>query len=181
MAISSSSVGRPISATAIALSRQNLGLRVSRDAGKSWSEPLVIESGPSAYSAKKAGLDGVHEQMRQDILSLHTDAARREWIEANLSDIQKMPRAWRVILRADMEEQAAPATKTSVSKRAMSPRRGLIFMVFFQVCAIGVLWMNCAMVWATSTPLSSCKKWPAPRILACGCPCAPGTKVCQIL
>lgn len=63
-------------------------------------------SGPSAYQAKKDGLDGVHEQMRQDILKLHTDSARREWIEANLSDIQKMPRSWRVILRADLEEQA---------------------------------------------------------------------------
>jgi DNA recombination protein Rad52 len=67
----------------------------------------------NANQAKKAGLDGVHERMREDILKLHTDEARREWIEANLSDIRKMPRDWRVILRADMEEQADMRTRAA--------------------------------------------------------------------
>lgn len=38
--------------------RRNLGLRTSADQGKSWSEPLVIEAGPSAYSDLAVASDG---------------------------------------------------------------------------------------------------------------------------
>jgi sialidase-1 len=48
----------PARPTAIALQRQNLGLRLSRDAGQTWSEPLVLEPGLSAYSDLAVAPDG---------------------------------------------------------------------------------------------------------------------------
>lgn len=38
--------------------RQNLGLRLSRDGGQSWSAPFVLEPGPSAYSDLAVAPDG---------------------------------------------------------------------------------------------------------------------------
>lgn len=38
--------------------RQNLGLRVSRDQGTTWTEPFVLETGPSAYSDLALAPDG---------------------------------------------------------------------------------------------------------------------------
>ena len=64
--------------------------------------------GMTAHYAKKEGFGELHEKMREQIRNLHTDTQRREWIEENLPDIQKMPKSWRVILRADLEEQAQP-------------------------------------------------------------------------
>lgn len=48
----------PARPTIISRQRKNLGLRVSRDAGKNWSEPLVLEAGPSAYSDLAVAPDG---------------------------------------------------------------------------------------------------------------------------
>lgn len=64
--------------------------------------------GMTAHYAKKEGFADLHEKMREQIRDLHTDAQRREWIDVNLPDIQKMPKSWRVILRSDIEEQAQP-------------------------------------------------------------------------
>lgn len=64
------------------------------------------EAGLNASQAKKAGLDVLHETFREQIGKIHTREGMREWIEASLSDIKRMPRSWRVILRADCEEQA---------------------------------------------------------------------------
>lgn len=47
--------GRP---NVISRQRQNLGLRVSRDSGKTWSGPLTLEAGPSAYSDLAVAPDG---------------------------------------------------------------------------------------------------------------------------
>lgn len=47
--------------------------------------------------------------------------------------------------------------------------------------SIDVALMKSAMVAANSGPLSSCRKWPAPRVNAWGWPCAPGTSCCQTL
>jgi sialidase-1 len=48
----------PARPEAVAKLRQNLGLRLSRDAGRTWSEPLVLEPGPSAYSDLAVAPDG---------------------------------------------------------------------------------------------------------------------------
>lgn len=50
----------PLAARPKAVSRQrrNLSLRTSQDAGQSWSQPLVIEAGPSAYSDLAVATDG---------------------------------------------------------------------------------------------------------------------------
>lgn len=41
--------------------------------------------------------------------------------------------------------------------------------------------INAAIALASSTPLSSCRKCPASRVMACGWPWAPGISFCQIL
>ncbi len=43
---------------AVGRQRQNLGIRVSHDQGRSWSTPLVLEAGPSAYSDLALAPDG---------------------------------------------------------------------------------------------------------------------------
>jgi sialidase-1 len=48
----------PARPDAISRQRKNLGLRTSRDAGKTWSEPFGLESGPSAYSDLAVAPDG---------------------------------------------------------------------------------------------------------------------------
>lgn len=48
----------PSRPTAVNRRRQNLGLRTSRDGGATWSEPLVLEPGPSAYSDLAVAPDG---------------------------------------------------------------------------------------------------------------------------
>jgi sialidase-1 len=48
----------PARPTIISRQRKNLGLRLSRDAGKTWSESLVLEAGPSAYSDLAVAPDG---------------------------------------------------------------------------------------------------------------------------
>jgi len=51
---------RPIPQRPDAINRQreNLGLRISTDQGRNWSSPLVIDSGPSAYSDLAVAPDG---------------------------------------------------------------------------------------------------------------------------
>jgi len=63
-------------------------------------------SGMSAYAAKKAGLDDMHEAMRQTIHEMGSSEGMREFIEANLADIRKMPQSWRIELRAEADEAA---------------------------------------------------------------------------
>jgi sialidase-1 len=48
----------PARPQAVSRQRLNLGLRMSSDRGKTWSEPLVLESGPSAYSDLAVAPDG---------------------------------------------------------------------------------------------------------------------------
>jgi sialidase-1 len=48
----------PARPDAVARQRQNLALRASRDAGRTWSGPRVIEPGPSAYSDLAIAPDG---------------------------------------------------------------------------------------------------------------------------
>jgi sialidase-1 len=48
----------PARPEAVAKQRQNLGVRFSRDAGRTWSAPLVLERGPSAYSDLAIAPDG---------------------------------------------------------------------------------------------------------------------------
>jgi hypothetical protein len=62
--------------------------------------------GMSAHQAKKDGLDMRHEDMRSEISALATGADWRTWCKANAAEIGKMPKAWRVILRAEAEDQA---------------------------------------------------------------------------
>ena len=60
----------------------------------------------NASQAKKEGLDGEHDLMRQDIRSLSSREDIRTWIPENIEKIKKMPRNWRVELRNELEEQA---------------------------------------------------------------------------
>lgn len=48
----------PARPTVVSRRRQNLGIRASRDAGKTWLEPFVLEPGPSAYSDLAIAPDG---------------------------------------------------------------------------------------------------------------------------
>lgn len=48
----------PSRPNAVGRQRQNLGVRISHDGGKSWSAPLVLEAGPSAYSDLTVAPDG---------------------------------------------------------------------------------------------------------------------------
>lgn len=65
-------------------------------------------SGPgmSAHQARKDGFDDMHERFREEIGSQHSNAEMNAWIDANISDIQRLPRSWRVILRQAVEEQS---------------------------------------------------------------------------
>jgi hypothetical protein len=62
--------------------------------------------GMSAFAAKKSGMDDMHERMRHVIHEMGTPEGMREFIEANLADIQKMPKSWRIELRAECDEAA---------------------------------------------------------------------------
>lgn len=61
--------------------------------------------GATAHAAKKAGWEDLHEQMRSQIDRLVTAQGWREWCAESADDIKKMPRAWRMILRAEAEEK----------------------------------------------------------------------------
>jgi hypothetical protein len=63
--------------------------------------------GMSAHAAKAAGVDKIHERLREEIAMQFSTQAMNAWIDANLSNIQQMPRSWRVILRQEVDEQAA--------------------------------------------------------------------------
>jgi hypothetical protein len=62
--------------------------------------------GQSAHAAKAGGLHNVMDAMRQEIDSLPTTTALREWIEKNREDIAPMPRSWRSILREECDIRA---------------------------------------------------------------------------
>lgn len=74
--------------------------------------------GMTANAAKRAGLDQIHEAMREGIRQQHGRADMREWINNNLENIQKMPKSWRVILRQDCEEQAESFGPADNERRA---------------------------------------------------------------
>lgn len=60
--------------------------------------------GMTAFAAKKAGLDVTHETLRQGFHEMGSIDGWKEYCEANLSDIQKMPKSWRIELRASADE-----------------------------------------------------------------------------
>lgn len=62
-------------------------------------------SGITAHAAKKAGWEDLHEQMRSQIDQLTTAQSWKTWCAENAHDIKPMPRAWRMILRAEAEEK----------------------------------------------------------------------------
>lgn len=62
-------------------------------------------SGMTAHAAKKEGLDQTHEAMRDEIPQLHTAEAWKKWCSDNLAEINKMPVAWRMVLREEAEER----------------------------------------------------------------------------
>lgn len=62
-------------------------------------------AGVTAHAAKREGWDDLHEQMRSQIDQLTTALAWKSWCGENADDIKKMPRAWRMILRAEAEEK----------------------------------------------------------------------------
>lgn len=70
-------------------------------------------AGMSAFAAKKAGLDETHELMRHTIQEIGSRAGMREFIEANLPDIKKMPRSWRIELRNECEEKTFSEGETA--------------------------------------------------------------------
>lgn len=61
--------------------------------------------GVTAHQAKKDGWDDMHEQMRSQIDQLTTAQGWKDWCAENSADIKKMPKAWRMILRAEAEER----------------------------------------------------------------------------
>jgi len=62
--------------------------------------------GMTAHAAKVAKMDVRHEDMRAEIGRLSSGAEWRAWCKANAEEIAKMPKAWRVVLRQEAEEQA---------------------------------------------------------------------------
>lgn len=74
--------------------------------------------GMTASAAKKAGMDLIHDGMRTAISEIHSATAMREWIEANLEDIRKMPRSWRAVLREDCELKREEFGPTENDRRA---------------------------------------------------------------
>lgn len=71
--------------------------------GKDWWK--AEGSGMSAHQAKKEGWDDRHEQMRSEMDQLTTAQGWKDWCAENADDIKKMPKAWRMILRAEAEER----------------------------------------------------------------------------
>jgi hypothetical protein len=69
--------------------------------------------GMSAYAAKKAGLDQVHDQLRNDMSDMGTSEGMKELIDANIQDIRKMPKAWRIELRHTADEAAQRLLKAA--------------------------------------------------------------------
>ena len=63
-------------------------------------------SGPSAYSAKKDGLGDEFEALRAAVAETTSGAEWRKWCADNAAKVATMPRAWRIQLRAEAEEQA---------------------------------------------------------------------------
>lgn len=60
-------------------------------------------AGPSAYQAKKEGLDKAHEVMREEIGKLSSASEWRAWCATNDASIKAMPKSWRIELRNDAE------------------------------------------------------------------------------
>lgn len=75
-------------------------------------------AGQSAHAAKKAGMDTVFDEMRQQISAAPTTTALREWIEENRPAVSLMPRAWRSMLRDECDERAAELGFTPEQKAA---------------------------------------------------------------
>lgn len=63
--------------------------------------------GMTAHAAKKDGWGDRHEAMREQLGELTSGNAWKEWCADNTADISKMPRAWRIELRAEAEAKAA--------------------------------------------------------------------------
>lgn len=61
--------------------------------------------GLNANQAKKDGLDQTHEAMREEIPMLNTAEAWKKWCGDNQPEINRMPIAWRMILRDEAEER----------------------------------------------------------------------------
>lgn len=62
--------------------------------------------GMSAHAAKKEGLDLVHDRLRHEASELPNREGVRAWIETNLPEIRRMPKSWRIELRAAVDERA---------------------------------------------------------------------------
>lgn len=71
-----------------------------------WGCPVAGIDSLNANQAKKAGLDDTFELLRHSIDELTTPDETRDWIDANKADIARMPQAWRIILRQEIEENA---------------------------------------------------------------------------
>ena len=84
-----------------------------------------------------------------------------------------------LILQAWWARGAPTRLPASLAGQCHHPSSCLSDADWYQVP--GVARMNATIACATSTPLSSCRKCPASRVMACGCPCAPGTSFCQTL
>lgn len=59
----------------------------------------------TANQAKKDGLDKTHEDFRAEIAAIPTASAWRDWGAEHSDEIKRMPKAWRIILRAEFEER----------------------------------------------------------------------------
>lgn len=75
-------------------------------------------SGPTAYQAKKEGLDAAHETMRTEIAALTSATEWRRWCGDNTASIKAMPKSWRVELRGDAELMAEELGVDMNEKRA---------------------------------------------------------------
>lgn len=61
--------------------------------------------GISAHQARQNGMDDLHELMRQEIAEQTNAADMNAWIDRRLPDVQRLPKAWRVILRQEVDER----------------------------------------------------------------------------
>lgn len=61
------------------------------------------EAGMSAAQAKKEGWGEKVDEWRRELDALPTAAAWKEWCAENTADVKRLPRGWRVELRAEAE------------------------------------------------------------------------------